>query len=66
VARAVEAGERFAADPAGRRRLAGLIEAALRAPALAPTLYPGHPWSTFEGAAQVADEITVLAQEVLG
>jgi hypothetical protein len=64
VARAVEQGDRLVTDQKARGRLAELIASALSADrAKPPTLRDGHPWSAFDGAVQVADEIAALARK---
>ncbi|GIJ51920.1 hypothetical protein Val02_88060 [Virgisporangium aliadipatigenens] len=61
VARAVELGTRFATDAAARETLKALLREAIDRPAKAPTLRPGNPWSSFDGAAQVGREVLALA-----
>jgi hypothetical protein len=62
VARAVNLGERLAADPVARRQLADLVAAAVSSAHAAPELQAGHPWATFDGASVVASEIAALAR----
>lgn len=61
VARAVELGNRMANDQTARRQLGRLLADALSSvPLAAPKLRAGHPWSNFDGAARVVDEILAL------
>lgn len=62
VRSAVEMGERLVSDEQSRGRLAALVADALASPALPPSLRGGHPWSDFDGAIRVADEIAQLSR----
>jgi hypothetical protein len=61
VALAVELGNRLATDQPARAQLSRLLADAMSVgPLLPPKLRAGHPWSHFNGAACVADEILAL------
>jgi hypothetical protein len=67
VACAAQLGDRLAAEEAARalltERLADLLAVA---PATPPTLRDGHPWSSFDGASEVAREVVRLATVAAG
>ena len=60
VTRAVELGNRMATDHAARRQLGSLLADVMSVPLAPPRLRAGHPWSRFDGAACVADEVLAL------
>lgn len=63
VALAADLGNRLASDNGAQAQLAALIGAALTGEAArSPQLQPGHPWSDFSGAAQVANDVAALAR----
>lgn len=57
---ALALGERFAADAPARRSLARRVREALSSELAGPSLRDGHPWSSFDGADQVAGDVVSL------
>ena len=65
VARAARLGDRLAEDDEACARLGKrLAEILATGPLVPPVLRSGHPWSSFDGAAEVAREIIDLARMV--
>jgi hypothetical protein len=63
VARAAQLGDRLTEDDEARVRLAKrLAEILSTGPVAPPALRDGHPWSSFDGAVEVAREIMHLAE----
>ncbi len=64
--RALGLGERFAADAVAQRALSAMVEEALAADLDVPALRGGHPWTSFDGATEVAREtIDLCAQSAV-